>query len=255
MIALIRLVVFGTTAVVFLVSLLYSSCEIKVPKPTACGDFDFETSTQTFLPPGKIYPGPGRVLLGFSFQPEKCGAAPCACQKVIFVQAIRFKLPPQIRKQPHDEQTERMTHSETPFFDGWAIDTQAHAIWPYYGMNDDGTFPFNPTVQDLFNLTPGSNRSRAVLRDTPFSTEWDTYSIEAISVPVCLDGDSACDHRILGYYTWGWDVPNKNRSEVLRFFHDPAATDLYVQAFDQAVQAWNSHLGGRRQPLQLSRLP
>jgi hypothetical protein len=254
MTALIRLCVFGTTIVVFLLGLA-DSCEINVPQPTACGEFDFPSPERVFLVGGRVYPGPGRVSIGFTFHPEACGAAPCRCQRVVFVQAIRFTLPPRVIKQPHAEQTNRMTRNETPIFDGWAIDTSEHAIYPYYGMENDGSFLFDPINPSLFKLTEGSTGSRAVLRDSPFSTEWEPYSIEAISVPVCIDSQSTCNNRILGYYTWGWTVPDNNKPDSIRFFHNPAATDLYVQAFDLAVQAWNDHVDNGRKPLQLSRLP
>ena len=242
--------------VVIVLGLVFESCHIDVPKPTACGQFDYQVKPNDFRDPHlKPYPGPGRVILSFAFKPENCGATPCRCNTVVFVQAIRFVLPPRIVKQPHDEQTKRMTHSQTPFFDGWAIDTVEHAVQPYYGMLDDGSFPFSPTVPDLYPATPGSNFSSAVLRDSPGSDEWDSYSIEVISVPVCLDNGSPCDHRILGYYQWGWGVPDKNKPNFVRDFHDEAISDLYVQAFDLAVQAWNDHLDDKRQFLQLSRLP
>lgn len=231
------------------------SCNLTIPSPTPCGDFTFETPPNKYWPPAKPYPGPGRVTLGFNFKPENCGAAPCTCRKVVFVQAIKFVLSPYVPKQPNEEQTERMTHSQERFFDGWAIDALSGAVQPYYGMEDDGTFPFDPVTPDLYSATPGASGTQAVLRDSPFSSDWDSYEIQAISVPVCLDGASPCDHRILGYYTWSWAVPDHNQPDYTRFFHNPAATDLYVQAFDQAVQEWNNHLGNRRQPLQISRLP
>jgi hypothetical protein len=159
-------------------------------------------------------------------------------------------------KQPNGEQTDRMTKSDTPIFDGWAIDTREHAIQPYYSMSDDGSIPqIDPNQPSLDSLTKGATGITAVLRDSPFSTEWDSYTIEAISVPVCIDSQSTCNNRMLGYYTWGWTVPDKNKSDSIRFFHNPAATDLYVQAFELAVQSWNNHLDNRRKPLQLSRLP
>jgi len=254
MFALIRLSVFGLTLAVFLLGLA-DSCKIDIPKPTACGEFDFPTPEPVFLGGGKVFPGPGRVSIGFTFKPEACGAPACRCGKVAFVQAIRFVLPPRVPKQPHGEQTDRMTKSDTPLFDGWAIDTEEGAIQPYYGMQNDGSFPIDFTNPGRYKLTPGSTGTRAVLRDSPFSTQWDSYSFEAISVPVCIDSQSTCNNRILGYYTWMWIIPDKNRAEYSHFFYNPAATDLYVQVFDLAVQAWNNHLDNRRIPLQLSRLP
>lgn len=245
------------SVVAIVLGLMFESCHIDVPKPTSCGAFDYSVGPNKYLDPGvQPYPGPGRVTLSFSFKPEKCEATPCRCNKVVFVQAIRFLLPPRIPKQPHDDQTERMTHSQTPFFDGWAIDTVENAIQPYYGMSNDGSFPFSPTNPDQYSASPGSNFSSAVLRDSPGSRDWDSYTIEVISVPVCLDSGSPCDHRTLGYYQWGWGVPDKNQpNNFVRDFHDEAITDLYVQAFDLAVQAWNDHLDNKRQFLQLSRLP
>jgi len=225
------------------------------PKPATCGVFYFSTPQDPYWPPSKPYPGPGRVTLRFTFKPAQCGAVSCGCRKVVFVQAIRFSLSPGNYKQPHDEQTDRMVHSSLPSSDGWAIDTLEGAIQPYYGMNDDGTFPISLSTPDLYSATPGSANSEAVLRDSPVSSEWDSYTIEAISVPVCLDTTSSCDRKILGYYIWSWNVPNKNSSDYGNFSHGPAWTDLYAQAFDEAAQAWNAHVDDGRQMLQLGRLP
>jgi len=173
----------------------------------------------------------------------------------VFVQAIKFVLPPYVPKQPHNEQTTRMTKSSTRFFNGWAIDALEGAIQPYYGMQDDGSFQFNPAAPDLYSATPGSSGTPAILRDSPFSSDWNGYEIQALSVPVCLDPGSACNNKILGYYTWGWAVADHNKSNYMRFNHGEAPTDLYVQVFDMAVQEWNNHLDNRRQPLLLTRLP
>lgn len=251
---MIRLLVFGIAVAVFLLGEA-ESCKINIPKPTPCGEFDFPNPEPVLLENHRVFPGPGRVQIGFTFHPEACGAPGCNCQKVVFVQAIRFTIPPRIYKQPHDEQTDRMTRNATPIFDGWAIDTSAGAIYPYYGMENDGSFRFVPFNPSLDKLTPGSTGSRAVLRDSPFSTEWDSYSFEAITAPVCIDPQSTCNNRTLGYYTWSWSIPDNNKADFSRFFFNPAATDLYVQAFDLAVQAWNDHLDNRRKPLQLSHLP
>lgn len=243
--------------VVFVSTLLEScnGCNIEIPKPTPCGAFNFSTAPNPYWDPNKPYPGPGRVTLSFAFDPTMCRAAACVCRTVAFVQAIKFVLPPYVPKQPCAEQTSRMTKSSTRFFDGWAIDTVPGAIQPYYGMNNDGTFPFNPVSPDLYSATPGSSASPAILRDSPYSSDWHTYEVQVLSVPVCIDQGSACNNKILGYYTWGWTVGDNTKANYMRFHNEEAPTDMYVQVFDMAAQQWNNHLDGTRVPLQLTRLP
>jgi len=237
----------------FLLWLGPQSCN--VPKPQPCGEFAFTSAPDPAWPRDKPYPGPGRVRLSFNYKPELCGAAPCTCRRVVFVQAIKFVLPPYVPKQPHPEQAERMTQSENNFFKGWAIDRTEGAIQPYYGMNDDGSFPLDPLLgSEFYSATPGGPGVAAVLRDSPVSSQWDSYNIQAISVPACLDGDSACDHHILGYYSWSWSVPDKNKSNYTNYDYRPAPVEMYVQAFDLAAQEWNKHLDNKRLPLELKPL-
>lgn len=179
----------------------------------------------------------------------------------MFVQALKVstvdKLGNYVAQQPYDAQRGRMTHdSQDQFFDGWAIDTVPDAVQPYYGMNDDGTFPFDPVTPNLYSATPGSSFQTATLRDSPVSTDWDKYSIQAISVAVCIDGESLCDHRTLGYYYWFWSVPDSHKSDYANFEHGVTGDrTTYVKAFDLAVQAWNNNLDGKRVAIQLRAAP
>lgn len=232
-----------------------SRCRFNPPVPGICGSFSYSTPRNPYLPMNRVYPGPGRVTVSFSFKPAACHAPAGSCNKVVFVQAIRFRTPPLVSQQPHDTQRDRMTHGSTiPFYDGWAIDTLEGAVWPYYGMENDGSFKFDAVNPDFYNTTVGSSFSTAVLRDSPVSTEWDSYTIEAISVPVCLDSSSPFHDKILGYYTWSWGVPDNDKADYVNHLHGEATLELWATAFDLAVQEWNNHLDDGRQPLSLTRL-
>jgi len=232
------------------------ACKVNVPHPVACGTFAWSVESIPPNPtfPSGHYPGPGRISLAFSFNPQLCSASPCTCRKIGFVQAFKYVIPPYTVVQPNQEQTDRMVQNPNNFYKGWAIDRGEGSIYPYYGMFNDGTF-VDPAFPDPApKCTPGSNTTPAVLRDSPYNKDHDSYTVMAISAPVCIDEQSLCNAKVLGYFSWSWSA-NRLTGDFTNYFHDEPGTDLYVQAFDMAVQEWNNHLGGTRQPLTLSKLP
>ena len=115
---------------------------------------------------------------------------------------------------------------------GWAVDRLEGRIWGYYGRNNDGTF--------ASTLTPGSNATAAVLRDTP--SGWgDNVWFDAVDVPVCIDASASCVNQELGFAYWlfivnpGGSVDNPF-SEIGR--------DWHRDAVDLAVAKWTANAPG-----------
>jgi len=185
--------------------------------------------------------------VSFSFDPAACGARACNCNTICYIQIVRiYDMQDGTYLQPHSEQTNRMvTGNPTPAFNGWAVDRLAGRTWGYYGRNNDGTF--------ASTLTTGGNTSPAILRDRP--SGWPEGSwFDAVSVPVCIDSDSGCVNRLLGYEYWLFVVGNDGTvgtpfSEIGR--------DWHADVFDLAVNLWNTQAAslGRNSFPALSRLP
>jgi hypothetical protein len=179
---------------------------------TSCGGFTFT---------GKAAPTWSQV--GFLFNPTACGAPPCACNTIAYVQMVRIIDEQGGYHQPAVDQRSRMVKGRGADFDGWAIDRVDLRIWGHYGRNNDDSFS---------NLVhTGSNQDAAVLTDSP--TGWEQGShFYAVSASVCLDKLSPCADRILGYEHWSFVVGSKPASS-------PVA-DAYPTALGFAIAEWNA---------------
>ena len=205
-----------------------------LPIAAACGPVTTPCGTFTYT--GTPHSNRGiTVNLDFVFAPVGCGAAgsPTA-QSVAFVQIVR------IMDQttggflsPNSEQTNRRVSGQSNAdLNGWAVDRLSGRVWGYYGRNDDGTF--------ASTLTTGSSTSTATLRDVPGG--WPNQSrFDAVSVPVCLTGNTACQDRLLGYYYWLFNVDS---SGVVGTQLDQIGVDWHRDAVDQSVNAWNAAAAG-----------
>jgi hypothetical protein len=172
--------------------------------------------------------------VAFAFDPAACGAPACVADTIAYVQIVRIiDLATGNFLAPNSDQANRIvTGNATPAMNGWAVDRLAGRVWGYYGRNNNGTF--------AGTLTPGSNAVVAMLRDVP--SGWPDRSwFDAVSVPVCIDGDSPCVNQLLGYYYWlftvgvGGTVGNPF-SEIGRQWHRDAV--------DLAVVEWNADAAG-----------
>jgi hypothetical protein len=219
-----------------LVIALLSGCG---PASVPCGTFNF-----TGAP---ISNGGINCQVSFAFDPAQCSAPACNCNTICYIQIVRI-----IDQdtgnflQPFSEQANRMvTGNANQTFNGWAVDRLFGRKWGYYGRNDDGTF--------AGTLTPGSNTTAAVLRDTPQG--WAARSwFDAVSVPVCIDANSGCNNRLLGFWYWMFIVKDDGSggdpfSEIGREWHR--------DAFDLCVQLWNNQAPGLTKHVfpVMSRLP
>lgn len=173
------------------------------------------------------------VTLDFNFNPAACSAA-CSCQRICYVQIVRIidRDTGNFLAPNSDQQNRIVTGQSSAAFNGWAVDRLSGRNWGYYGRNNDGTF--------AGTLTPGSDTTTATLRDTP--SGWpDNSWFDAVSVPVCIDNNSGCANRLLGYYYWLFVV--NPGGDVGDPFHEIAVT-WHRDAFDLAVTAWNSDAPG-----------
>jgi hypothetical protein len=193
-----------------------SACE---PVPP-CGDLTF-TGTEV---DGSSSNGID-MNVSFDFDPAECGSN-CTCNLVAYVQIVRtVDLEDFNYLYPSSEKADRATA------DGWYIDRLANRIWGYYGRNDDGSF--------ASTLDPGSDTDPAILFDSPRRPEsepWLHIWWEAVSVPVCIDPDSACANRLAGAYFWSWIV---DAAGVVTGIVKGTAWDPLPAAFDAAVAEWN----------------
>lgn len=170
--------------------------------------------------------------VNFSFNPGACSST-CNCNTIAYIQIVRIiDMDTGDYRQPHSEQVNRMiTGSATVAYNGWAIDRLQTRDWGYYGRNDDGTF--------AGTLTPGSNTTTAILRDTPQG--WDVRNwFDAVSVPVCIDAAATCNNRLLGFEYWLFVVTASGAgsdpfSEIGRVWH--------ADVVDLAVTEWNADTG------------
>lgn len=172
------------------------------------------------------------MTVNFAFNPATCGAN-CICNKICYVQIVRI-----IDRdtgeflQPHSEQRNRMvTGTADATQNGWAVDRLAGKVWGYYGRNDDGSF--------ASTLTPGSNTTPTILRDSP--SGWPDHSwFDAVSAPVCIER-SVCSNRLLGYYYWLFIVSTGGGTGDP--FHEVGVTWMQ-DALDKTVVEWNTDAPG-----------
>lgn len=191
----------------------------------ACGVFDFEgtlddTSTENALP----------MSLDFDFNPDACGSA-ATCDTVAWVQMVRnFDFEDLTNLFPSSEKEDRATT------DGWYIDRLEDRVWGYYGRNNNGTF--------AGNVTTGSDTTTATLFDRPKRGDqepWLDFWWMAVSVPVCLDEDSAVVNNLLGYYFWSWTA---DESGVMGGPFDALAWESLDVSFGAAVDGWDADAPG-----------
>ncbi len=174
------------------------------------------------------------ATVSFAFAPGSCSAPATNATQIAYVQIVR------IRDQntgaflaPSTEQFNRIVMGRADATqNGWAVDRLATRVWGFYGRNDDGTF--------ASTLTPGSSSVAAVLRDSP--SGWPDQSwFDAVSVPVCLQGDASCVNQLTSFYYWlfivgtGGTTGNPVNEIGVTWTRD---------SFDQAVIEWNNEAAG-----------
>lgn len=205
-----------------------------LPIVGACGAATQPCGTFAFT--GSPHSNRGITMsLDFTFNPTGCAAtgSPNA-QTVAYVQIVRIiDQTTGAFLSPNSEQTNRIvTGQSNTVFNGWAVDRLAGRTWGYYGRNNDSTF--------AATLTTGSSTSTATLRDVP--SGWRNQSwFDAVSVPVCLQGNTACQDRLLGYYYWLFIVDN---SGTVGNPVNLVGVDWNRDAFDRAVTEWNNDASG-----------
>jgi hypothetical protein len=155
--------------------------------------------------------------------------------------------------QPSGDQEDRMIKGNAnPAFNGWAIDRVDDQVWAFYGRNNDGSFDdlaHDPTRGSLWHIQIGSNTTNAVIRDA-IHDERAKYRVEVVTVPVCIDPNSSCNQKILGYFGYSF-IRTENAD-----FINPATAFTYkwmVDAFDLAVAEWNKQDGKNK--LSLVKIP
>lgn len=205
--------------------LLMASCNQLCTYVPRCGDFTFTgTKVDTTSTNGID------MNLSFDFNPETCGSK-CTCNPVAYIQIVRtVDMETYIYIYPSSEKEDRATTS------GWYIDRIEGMEWGYYGRNDDGSF--------ASHLDPGSEIDPAILFDSPRRGEeepWIDIWWQAVSVPVCIQSESSCENRLLGYYFWSWLVDNAGG--VSEPIHAIAWTPLENEV-DAAVSEWNIQAPG-----------
>lgn len=173
------------------------------------------------------------MTLDFNFNPAACSAT-CDCQTICYVQIVRIidRDTGNFLAPNSDQQSRIVTGQATTALNGWAVDRLSGRNWGYYGRNNDGSF--------ASTLTPGSGTTTATLRDTP--SGWpDNSWFDAVSVPVCIDNNSGCVNRLLGYYYWLFVV--NQGGNVGDPFHEIGVT-WHRDAFDLSVAEWNTDAPG-----------
>jgi hypothetical protein len=204
------------------------SCVLIVAMLAGCGTATQPCGTFTFN--GTPISNAGITCdVNFNFNPGTCSST-CTCNSIAYIQIVRIiDRDTGDFRQPHSAQFNRMvTGNATVAFNGWAVDRLASRVWGYYGRNNDGTF--------ASTLTPGSNTTTAILRDTPSGWAVNNW-FDAVSVPVCIDAAATCNNRLLGFEYWLFVVTGSGAgsdpfSEIGRVWH--------ADVFDLAVAEWNS---------------
>ena len=170
------------------------------------------------------------VTVTFTFDPTNCGAPSTTATTIAYIQIVRIiDIDTGGFLAPNSDQQNRIVTGQTQTsLNGWAVDRLSGRVWGYYGRNNDGTF--------ASTITTGSNSTNAVLRDSP--SGWPNRSwFDAVTVPDCLVGVSACQDHLLGYYYWFFIVDNIGTAT------DPGdfvARTWHQDAVDRSVDAWNA---------------
>lgn len=199
---------------------------------TGCGPATFPCGEFTFA--GSPHSSRGiDMTLNFDFDPAICTTT-CTCDTIAYIQIVRIiDINTGAFLSPNSDQTNRIvTGRATAALNGWAVDRLSGRVWGYYGRNNNGTF--------ASTLTPGSNTSDAILRDSPSGWPDDSW-FDAVSVPVCIRTGSACVNELLGYYYWLFFVGDSG--DVSDPIHK-IAVDWHRDAFDEAVTEWNNDAPG-----------
>jgi hypothetical protein len=130
-----------------------------------------------------------------------------------------------------DQQNRIVTGDPDATQNGWAVDRLAGRNWGYYGRNNDGSF--------ASTLTPGSNTTAAVLRDTP--SGWpDNSWFDAVTTAVCIDS-STCNNTLDGYYYWLFIVGTDGTTQAP---FNEVGVDWMQDALDKSVIEWNNDAAG-----------
>ena len=209
----------------FILVLLMASCNDLCTRIPKCGNFSFngtkfDTSSSNGLD----------MSLGFDFNPGDCGSR-CTCNLVCYIQIVRtVDMETFTYVYPSAEKQDRATAN------GWYIDRLEGKKWGYYGRNDDGSF--------AGNLIPGSDVNVATLLDGPRRPEdepWLNIWWQAVSTPVCIQQNSGCENKLLGYYFWSWFASDTG---VVNGPIDAIAWQPLEGEVDLAVTRWNAQAPG-----------
>jgi hypothetical protein len=214
------------TRMALILTLILVSGILGACNPTGrCGTFGFTGSLNDSSTNNGI-----NASVDFDLNPSACGS-PATCDLVAWVQIVRtLDLDTFAGLYPSSEKADRATA------DGWYIDRVAGRIWGYYGRNDDGSF--------ASYVTTGSDTSTATLGDAPSRPEsepWLDIWWMAVSVPVCLDTDSAILNNLAGYYFWSFTVDDRG---VVDGPIDAIAWVPQDVSFADAVVLWNAQAPG-----------
>lgn len=152
------------------------------------------------------------VTITFKFDPSRCHAA-CTCNRIAFVQVVKFvrwdggaTVGTDFQVDPW--QSGRCTGDPVP---GWAVDklSAGGRRYGFYARRDDGTFPPAPPPQGPITFDPpvqvGSNTQPAILFDSPGVSTGvsNDFGFFAVTAPVCIDDQSACNDQVLGHADHG----------------------------------------------------
>lgn len=215
-------------AVVVLALLLVSPIVAACGTPTQpCGAFAFT---------GTPHSNQGiNMTLDFTFNPATCsGTGSPNATTVAFVQIVRIiDQTDGSFLAPSTEQFNRIvTGNANTALNGWTIDRLTDRVWGFYGRNNDGTF--------ASTVTTGSSSSTATEFDRP--SGWPNQSwFDAVTVPVCLAGNTACQDRLVGYYYWLFIV---DTSGVVGNPVNEIGVDWNRDAVDVSVVEWNNDAAG-----------
>jgi hypothetical protein len=183
--------------------------------PGECGTFDFDKVVEQ--PNGNPRPDL-RFKVGFNFRPQMCSIQTCSCGTIAYLQMLRITDQSDENAgealQVNDEQTDRMLRDpNNPWSNGWSLDRATGRDWPLYGENNDGSFdlivnPGGVTRWDNLaaHVTLGSNTLEATMIDAITYAPRDTYRVDVVQAPVCIDQQSACANRVLGYNAFAYAV-------------------------------------------------
>jgi len=216
--------------------------------PGRCGTFsptEFEVTQLNNNPRPSAH-----LKVDFNFRPSMCGIQTCTCGKIAYLQLIRITDAEAGGEvlQFNDDQEERMLRDpNNPWVHGWSLDRAEGKDWPYYAMNNDGTFDqivkLSPT--DHWRawtgfITPGSNTRTATMIDQITYEPRDAYRLDVVQAPVCIDSQSSCANRILGYNPSYYVVsPDPTHGQAIGPLQRNATFPYLDQVMRAAVNNWN----------------